>query len=198
MDRRGDHTQHLDFFREDRYPEGHRRSPVFSGDHRPFMRYNHSSQEELHRRRPPPRYDTVGYDDHQTLSQPHHREEDRDGHRESSKGSNNWVRSPKSPLRIQREEARESSTLRFHSDHQQREAKMGRRREEQGGGWDKFRDLSLRTSSHAQNWESGWERGRRNTQSSDGERQREDPHQERSPLFRRQRRKLDDVHEQNG
>lgn len=73
---------------------------------------------------------------------------------------------------------------------------MGKRRDKQGGGWEKFRDLS--PSSRAQNWESGWERGRRSTQSSDRERQREDPHRDRSPVFRRQRRKLEDVEEQNG
>lgn len=197
VDRRDGHTQHLDFFREDLYPEGHRRSPAFSDDHHPFMRYNHSSQEELHHRRPPPRYDTVGYDDRHTLSPLHHREEGRKGHREGSKGSNHWVRSPKSPLRIQREEL--SSTPRFHSDHQQREAKMGKRREEQGGGdWEKFRDLSPSKSSHPQNWESAWERGRRNSQSCDRERWREDSHQERSPPFRRQRRKLEDGDDQNG
>lgn len=194
VDRRQDHT-HLDFLRENPYSEGRRRSPVFSDDHRPFMHYNHSSHEEFHYGPPPPCY-SFGYGDRQTLSPPHHREEDRDGHREGSKGSNNWVRTSKSPLRIQREEL--SSTLRFHSDQQQREARMGKRREEQGGGWEKFRDLSASTSPHAQNWESGWERGRRNTPSSDRERQREDSHQERGPPFRRQRRKLEDVHDQNG
>lgn len=192
LDRRDDHT-HLDFFREDLYPEGHRRSTAFSDDHHPFMHYNHSSQEELHHRRPPPHYDTAGYDDRHTLSHLHHREEDRDGHRDGSKGSYHWVRSAKAPLR---EEL--SSTPRFHSDHQPREAKMGKRREEQGGGggWEKFRDLSSSQSSHPQNWESAWERGK--SQSCDRESRREGSHQQRSPLFRRQRRKLEDGDEQNG
>lgn len=189
VDRREDHTQHLDFFREDPYLG--RGSQVFSDDHHPFMHYNHSSQEEFDYRRPSPCY-PVGYGDHETRSPPHHR----DGHRGGSKGSNNWVRSPKSPLRIQREAL--SSTPRVHSDQQQREAKMGKRREEQEGGWEKFRGLSPSSRSHAQNWESGWERGRRNTPNTDREGQREDSHQERSPHFRRQRRKLDDVDEQNG
>ena len=197
MDRREDHKHYLDFLRQDLYPGGPRRSPAFSGPHRPFMHYNHSRHEEAHYRRPPPRYE-AGYDDRRTLSPPHHRGEGRDGHREGSKASNHWVRSPKPPLRIQREEL--ASTLRFHSDHQQREAKMGKRREEQGsgGGWEKFRKFSPSSSSRPQNWQSGWERGRRGTQSSDRERQREESHQDRSPLFRRQRRKLDHADDQNG
>lgn len=191
MDRRENHAPHLDFLREDLYPEGHRRSPYFPDDHSPLMHYNRTSQEELRHRRPPPRYGAVGYADRQRLSPPPRRAEDRDRHREASKGSNNWGRPPKSPLRIQREEM--TSAPRFYSDYQQKDSKMDKRK--QGGGWDKFRDLGPRTSPHAPNWESGWERGRRNTQTSDGERQREDSHQERSPLFRRQRRKPE---EQNG
>lgn len=198
LGRREDHTEHLDFLRENMYPGSQRRSPVFSDDS--YMHYNHSNQEEPYHRRPPPHYDTVGYDEHQRLSPLHNREEDHNGHRDGfkkhTKGFNNWVRSPKSPVRIQREELQ--SNLRFHSDHQQREAKMGKRREDQRGGWEKFRDLSPRTSSHAPKWEAGWEQGRRNTQSSNRERQREDSHRERSPLFRRERRKLDDINDQHG
>lgn len=183
MDRREDRSQ--DFHRDHMYLEGQRRSPGFSDDHRPFMRYNHSNQQETYHRRPPPHYNTAGYGDHQRLSPPRHTE-DRGGHRggfrEHSRGFHNWVKSSKSPLRIQREEL--SS---FHSDHRQREP---RRREEQGGGWEEFRELG--PGSHAQKWEGGWERGRRNPQSCNRDRQRGDSHRERSPLFRGQRRKLDD------
>lgn len=177
------------------YPKSQRRSPVFSDD--PHMHYNHSNQEELYRRRPPPHYDTVGFEDHRRLSPLHRedRERHRDGFREHSKGFNNWDRSPKSPLGIHREEL--SSTLRFHSDHRPKEAKMGKRREEQGGSWEKCGDVSPRASSRTQKWDAGWGRGRRNSQSSNRERPRDESHRERSPIFKRQRRKLegdDDPH----
>ncbi|TWW70639.1 hypothetical protein D4764_17G0001220 [Takifugu flavidus] len=162
------------------YPKSQRRSPGFSDD--PYMHYNHSNQEELYHRQPPPHYDTVGFEDHRRPS-PLHNREDREGHRdgfrEHSKGFNNWERSPKSPLRIHGEE--------FSSTYRPKEAKMGKRREEQGGSWKKCRDASPRASSRTETWDAGWGRGRRNCQSSNRERPRDESHRERSPVFKRQR-----------
>lgn len=171
------------------YPKSQRRSPVFSDD--PYMHYNHSNQEEPYHRRPPPHDDAVGFEDHRRLS-PLHNRGHRDGFREHPKGFNNWK---KSPLRIHREE---SSTLRFHSDHQPKEAKMGKRREEQGGSWERCRDVSPRASSRTEKWDAGWGRGGRNSQSCNRERPRDESHRERSPLFKRQRRKLEEDDDPHG
>lgn len=191
LDRRDHRTEHLDFLGDNMYPKSQRRSPVFSDD--PYMHYNHSNQEELYHRRPPPHYDTAGFEDQRRLS-PLPTREDREGHRdgfrEHSKGFNNWDRSPKSPPRIHREEL--SSSLRFHSDHRPKEAKMRKRREEQGGSWEKSEDASPRTSSRPEKWDAGWGRGRRNSQSSNRERPRDESHPERSPLFKRRKPEEDD------
>lgn len=174
------------------YREGERRSPPFSDDWS-FVHQRHPNQEEFYRRRPSPHHDTMGYDDRR-LSPLRDGGGDgdrcREGFGEQSKGFENRGRSPHSPLRLPRE--RLPPTPRSHSDHQQREPGMGWRREEQGRGRGRFRDLSPSARSDDQRWGAGWERGRRNTQGPNRERPREDSHQEKNPPFKRQRREMDD------
>lgn len=187
---REDPEEHWDYFREDMYPEGQRRSPPFPED-RPFVHQRHPNQEEFYRRRPSPRHDEMGYDDRR-LS-PVRDGGDGDGRgggfRDHLQSFENRGRLPQSPPRLTRE--RLPMTPRPHSDHQQREPGMGWRREEQGRGRGRFRDLSPSARSDDQRGGAGRERGRRNTQVPNRGRRREDLHQERNPLFKRQRREMD-------
>lgn len=190
---REDHEEHLDFLRTDMYPEGQRRySPV--SDDRHFMHQRHLNQEDFYHRGLSPCHDAMAYDDRR-LSPLRDGVGNGDrgsgGVRERSKSFENRRRSPYSPLRLQRE--RLPPTPRSHSDHQRREPGMGWRREEQGRGQGRFRDLSPSAPrTDDQRGGAGWERGRRNTLGPNRERQREDSHQERNPPFKRQRREMDD------
>ncbi len=189
---REDPEERWDYFREDVYPEGQRRSLPLPDD-RQFAHQRHQDQEEFYRRRPSPHHDVMGYDD-QRLSPPRDggREGDRrrGGFREHFQSFENRGRSPHSPLRLMRE--RLPLTPKSHSDHQQREPGMGWRREEQGRGRGRVRDLSPSVRSDDQRGGAGRERGRRNTQGPNRDRRMEDSHQERNPPFKRQRREMDD------
>ncbi|XP_040921588.1 BCLAF1 and THRAP3 family member 3 [Toxotes jaculatrix] len=189
---RKDPKEHWDYIREDEYPEGQRRSPPFPDD-RQFGREHRPDEEEFYRRRPSPHYDMMGYDDRR-LSPPHNVGGDGDrrrgGFRENLKSFENRARLPHSPPSLARE--RLPQTPRPHSDHQQRESGMGWR-EEQGRGRERFRDLSPGPRTDDQRGGAGRERGRRNTQGPSRDRRREDPHQERNPNFKRQRREMDDA-----
>lgn len=190
---REDPEEHLDYFREDSYPEGQRRSPLFSDD-RHFGHQRHPNQEDFHRRRPSPHRDVMGYDNRRLSPLPHDGGGDGDRHREGFRehfqSFENRGRPSQSPPRLTRE--RLPPTPRSHSDHQQREPGVGWRREEQGRGRGRFKDLSPHVRSDDQRRGAGWDRGRRNTQGPGRGRQREESHQERNPPFKRQRREMDD------
>lgn len=191
---REDPEEHWDYFREDMYPEGQRRSPPFPDDRR-FRHQRHPNQEEFYRRRPSPHHDGMGFDDDRRLSPPRDGEGEvekrRGGFKELFQQFENRGRSPQSPLRLKRE--RLPQIPRSHSDHQQREPGLGWRREEEGRGRGRFSDLSPSARSDDQRAGAGRERGRRNTQGPDRDRRREDSHQERTPPFKRQRREMDDT-----
>ncbi|XP_070783925.1 bcl-2-associated transcription factor 1 [Enoplosus armatus] len=187
---REDSEEHWDHFREDMYPEDHRRSPTFTDDHQ-FRHQRHPNQEELYRGRPSPHHDVMGHDDRRLSPL-------RDGDGDRRRGgfrqhfqSFERGRSPHLSQKLMRE--RLPVTPRSHSDHQQREPGMGWRREEQGRGRERVRDLSPSARSDDQRRGAGRERGRRNIQGPSRDRRREDSHQERNPPFKRQRRQMDDV-----
>nr|XP_046226700.1 bcl-2-associated transcription factor 1 isoform X1 [Scatophagus argus]XP_046226701.1 bcl-2-associated transcription factor 1 isoform X2 [Scatophagus argus] len=180
--------EHLDYFREEMYPEGQRRSPHFLDDN-PLGQKRHPIQEEFYHRRPSPYNDVTTFDD-QRRDRGEDGDRRRGGFREHIQSFENRRRSPHSPLRLTRE--RLPPTPRSHSHHQQREPGMGWRREEQGRGRGRFRDLSPSARSDDQRGGTAWETGRRNTQGPDRHRQREDLHQKRSPPLKRQRREMDD------
>nr|XP_020513717.1 BCLAF1 and THRAP3 family member 3-like isoform X1 [Labrus bergylta] len=198
MDRRHHHhprgtpEERWNYVREDMHPEDQRRSSPFQDD-RQFGHQRHSNQEEFYRRRPSPQHDMLGYEERR-LSPIHDGGEDGarriGGFREAYPNFENSGRSPNSPPRFKRE--RLPLTPRSDSDHQQREP-GGWRREGQGRGRGRFRDPSPSARSDDQRGGTGRERGRRNTQSLIRERQWEDPHQERNPHFKRQRREMDDT-----
>lgn len=114
----------------------------------------------------------------------------RGGLREHFRSFENRGRLPHSAPSSARE--RLPQTPRSHTDHQQREPAMGWR-EEQGRGRGRFRDLSPSARTEDQRGGAGRERGRRNAQGPNRDRRREDPHQERNPTFKRQRREMDDT-----
>ncbi|XP_039646144.1 uncharacterized protein zgc:112982 isoform X3 [Perca fluviatilis] len=192
---RGDPEEHWDYSREDMYPEGQRRSPPFPDDHE-FVHHRHPNQEEFYRRRPPsPHLDVMGFDDDRRLSPLRDGEvggdRRREGFKELFQRFENRARLPQSPLRISRE--RLPPTPKSHSDHQQREAGIGWKREEQGRGRGRFRDQSPNARLDDQRGGTGRERGRRSTQGPIRDRRREDSHHERTPPFKRQRRQMDDA-----
>lgn len=183
-----------DYYREDMYREGQRRSPYFPDDHQ-FRNQHPPDQEEFYRRRPSPHRDVVGYDDRR-LSPLRDAggdgERRRGGFREQFQSFKNRGRSPYSPLRLDRE--RTLPTSQSHSDHQQRELGMGWRREEQDRGRGRFRDLSPSARLDDKRGGAGREReGRRNAQGFNRDRRREEQHQERNPPLKRHRREMDDI-----
>uniref|UniRef100_A0A8C4HF39 BCLAF1 and THRAP3 family member 3 n=1 Tax=Dicentrarchus labrax TaxID=13489 RepID=A0A8C4HF39_DICLA len=189
---REDPEEHLDYFREDMYPEAQRRSSPFADD-RHFVHQRHPNQEEFYRRRPSPQRDAMGYDDRRLTPLRDggvDGDRRRGGFREHFQSFENRGRSPHTPPMVKRE--RLPPTPRSHADHQQREPEMGWRREEQGRGRGRFRDLSPSVRSDDQRGGAGRERGRRNTQGPNRDRRREESHQERNPSFKRQRREMDD------
>ncbi|XP_059182800.1 BCLAF1 and THRAP3 family member 3 [Centropristis striata] len=191
---REDPEEHWNYFSEDMYPEGHRRSPPFLDD-RQYGHQRHPNPEESYRRRPPsPRHEAMGFDDERRLSPLHvgggDPDRGRGGFRELFESFQKRERLPESPPRFARE--RLPPTPRSHSDHQQRELGTGWRREEQGRGGGRFRELSPGVRLDDQRGGAGRERGRRNQQGLNRDRRREDPHHERSPPFKRQRREMDD------
>ncbi|XP_044031931.1 BCLAF1 and THRAP3 family member 3 isoform X2 [Siniperca chuatsi] len=185
--------EHWDYFREDMYPEDQRRSPPFPDD-RQSGHQRHPNQEEFYRRRPSPNHDVIGYDDRRLSPR---RDGGGDGDRRRGGFRQHFQsfeirgRSPHSPPRLMRE--RLPGTPRSRSDSQQREPGTGWRREEQGRGRGRFRDLSPSARSDDQRGGAGRERGRRNIQGPNRDRQREDSHQQRNPLVKRQRREMDDA-----
>ncbi|XP_039982215.1 BCLAF1 and THRAP3 family member 3 isoform X1 [Xiphias gladius] len=189
---RKDSEEHWDYFSEDIYPEGQRRSLSFPDD-RQFGHQRRPDEEECYRRRPSPHYDVMGYDDRR-LSMLRNVGGDGDrrrgGLREHFRSFENRGRLPHSAPSSARE--RLPQTPRSHTDHQQREPAMGWR-EEQGRGRGRFRDLSPSARTEDQRGGAGRERGRRNAQGPNRDRRREDPHQERNPTFKRQRREMDDT-----
>lgn len=171
---------------EEIFTEGRRRSPPFS-DKQAFMHQRRSKQEEFYPGRPSPHGDAPSYDDRRLSPLRNGGGNDdrrRGGFREQSKSfeAGGSGRSSYSPLRLPRE--RLPPMPRSHPDHQQREPGMGWRREEQGRSQGRFRDLGTRSDDRKRG--SSWERGRRNAQEPQRERQREDSHQERNPFKRRE------------
>lgn len=197
-----DRTHHLrevpeedyirDYFREDMYPEGQRRSPHFLDD-RHLRDQHHHDKNEFYLRRPSPHRDVVGCNDRR-LSPVHEAggdgERHRGGFREQFQRFQNRGRSPYSPLRLDRD--RSLPTSQPHSDQQQREPGIGWRREEQDRGRGRFRDLNPRARVDEKRGGPGREReGRRNAQGLN--RRREEPHRDRNPPLKRQRRDMDDA-----
>ncbi|KAI3355499.1 hypothetical protein L3Q82_018332 [Scortum barcoo] len=180
---REDPEGHWDYFREDVYPEGRRRSPPFPVD-------RHADHEGFYRRRPSPRQDVMGYDDRRLsplrngggVGERHRR-----GFRERFESFENRARSPRSPLKLMRERL----PLTPKSHHQQREPVAGWRREEEDRGRGRVRDLSPSVWSDDQRGGAGRERGRRHTQGPNRDRRMEDSHQERNPPLKRQRREME-------
>ncbi|XP_067342741.1 BCLAF1 and THRAP3 family member 3 isoform X2 [Channa argus] len=185
--------EHWDYFREDVYPKGQRRSPPFLDDYR--LRDRHPpEQEEFYQRRLSHHFDVLGCDDRRLspLRDVGGGEGCRGGFRERLKRFENRGRSPQSPPRLARE--RSLPTSHSHSDYQQREAGMSWRREEQDRDRGRFRDLSPRARSDDKRGGTGRERGgRRNSQGINRDRRREEPHQEKNPPLKRQRREMDDT-----
>ncbi|KAM6971299.1 uncharacterized protein LKV04_016940 [Tautogolabrus adspersus] len=190
---RGAPEERWNYVREEMQTEDQRRSSPFQDD-RQFGHQRLTNQEEFYRRRPSPHHDVLGYEERR-LSPFHDGGEDGvrriGGFREAYPHFENRGRSPNSPPRLKRE--RLPPTPRSDSDHQQREPGMGWRREGQGRGRGRFRDPSPSARSDDLRGGAGRERGRRNTQSLNRDRQWDDSHQEMNPNFKRQRREMDDT-----
>ncbi|XP_054479147.1 BCLAF1 and THRAP3 family member 3 [Anoplopoma fimbria] len=192
---REDPEEHWDYFTEDMQPDAQRRTPPFPDD-RQFGHQRHPNQEEFYRRRPSPHHSVTSFDEDRRISPQHdrgggHGERRRGGFRELFQRYENRERLPQPPPKVMREKL--PPTPRSHSDHQQREPGISWRREEQGRGRGRFRDLSPSVRLDDQRGGAGRERGRRPTQGPNRGRRREDSHQERSPTFKRQRREMDDA-----
>ncbi|XP_034427600.1 BCLAF1 and THRAP3 family member 3 isoform X2 [Hippoglossus hippoglossus] len=177
------------FDREEMYPEGQRRSPPFPDDHFQLEHQRRPDVEEFYNRASSPHYDERGYEGRR-VSPPRNAGGDSDRRREGfqDQSYDNRGRLPRSPPSL----VRERLPPRSQAVHQQREPGMGWR-EEQGRGPGRFRDLSPATRTDDQRSGAGRERGRRHLQGPNRDRQREEPHQERSPPFKRQRREMDDA-----
>ncbi|XP_071340548.1 BCLAF1 and THRAP3 family member 3 [Trachinotus anak] len=186
---RKDPEEHRDYFREDMYPVDERRPPPFSDD-RQFARRRRPGEEEFYHRRPSPHYDVL-YDDRRLSplrNEGGDGERRRGGFREHFQSFDSRERVTHSPSSLVRE--RLPQTPRSHTDHQEREAGVGWRGE-QGRGRGRFRDLSPSARTDDQRGGAGRERGRRNALDPNRDRRRQDPHQERNPPFKRQRREMD-------
>ncbi|XP_075936944.1 uncharacterized protein LOC142937750 [Anarhichas minor] len=194
---REDPEEHWNYVREDMHPEAPRRTSPFPDD-RHFGHQRHPNQEEFYRQRPSPRHSVTSFDEDRRLSPLH---DDggggggggrrRGGFRELFQRYENRERFLQSPPRLAREKL--PLTPRPHPDHQQREPGISSRREEQGRGRGRFRDLSPSGRSEDQRGGAGRERGRKPAQGPYRDRRREDSHQERNPTFKRQRREMDDA-----
>lgn len=183
---REDVREHRDYFREDVFPEGQRRSSPFPDDQ---FGHKHLDQEEFYRRRPSPRHDGMDRLFSPLRDGGSDGERRRGGFKEDLQSFQNRGRSPFSPVRLPREKL--PLTPKTHSDHSQRVPGIGWRREEQGRDRGRFRDLDPSGRSDDQRG-SGSERGGRNAQSANRGRRREDLRQERSPSLKRPRREMDD------
>ncbi|XP_034415702.1 uncharacterized protein zgc:112982 [Cyclopterus lumpus] len=202
---REDPEEHWNYSGEDMHPEAQRRSPLFPDD-RQFGQQRHPNQEEFYRRRPSPHHSGTSFDEDHMLSPLHdgdgrggggrggrggggggggNGERRRGGFRELFQRYEN--RLPQSPPRVMREKL--PPTPRSHSDHQQ--PGISWRREEQGRGRGRFRDLSPGVRLEDQRGGAGRERGRRPAQGPNRDKRREDSFQERNPTFKRQRREMD-------
>ncbi|XP_047468239.1 BCLAF1 and THRAP3 family member 3 isoform X2 [Mugil cephalus] len=181
----------VNYFREDMYPEGRRRSSHFP-DYHNLRHRPHIDHEEFYHRRPPPHHDVMHYEDPR-LSPLHDGRGDGDRHRgeftEDLQSFENRGRLPQSPKRIARE--RLPPIPKSHSDHQQNELAMGWRKEEQGRGRGRFIDNTPSTRSDEERAGSDRERGR-SEQGPNKSRPRENPHHKRSLPLKRQRREMDD------
>nr|XP_043891082.1 BCLAF1 and THRAP3 family member 3 isoform X2 [Solea senegalensis] len=171
--------EHWDCVREDLYPESQRRSPPLRDDRKLGHQRRPDKDEFYQRATPSPHYEGTSFDERR-LPPLRNAAGDGDKCREQL-----WLvreRLPQAP--------------RSHSDHQHREA--GRNwSEEQGRGQGKFRDLSPAVRGDDLRG-AGRERGRRNAQCPNRDRRREEPHQERSPAFKKQRRETDDTNNHLG
>ncbi|XP_019962027.2 BCLAF1 and THRAP3 family member 3 isoform X1 [Paralichthys olivaceus] len=177
------------FVREEIYPEGQRRSAPSPDDLFQLGHQRRPTEKEFYTRTSSPHYDVRGYGGRR-LSPPRNVGGDGDRRKEGfqDQSYDNRGRLPHSPPSL----VRERLPPRSQADHQQREPGMGWR-EEQGRGPGRFRDLSPATRTDDRGSGAGRERGRRNLQGPNRERPREEPHQERSPPFKRQRREMDDA-----
>ncbi|XP_041824594.1 BCLAF1 and THRAP3 family member 3 isoform X2 [Melanotaenia boesemani] len=170
------------------YPEGQRRSP-FPDDYQ-FRHQHHPDQGEFYHRRSPPHHDGMHYKK-QRLSPlddgGFDMERERRGFREHSQRFEKRGVMSQSPPQMTRGFP---STQRSHSDHRQREMGPSWRREGPDRGQGRFRDFtpSMRSGEHRA---GDRERGRRTPQGPDRGRQRENPHHERGPPFKRPRREMD-------
>lgn len=188
MDRRDHFREGSGQIREDVYPEGQRRPPPFTDDHR-SGRQSYPDQEAFHHRRLSPSHD-VRYEDRRfspLRDGGFDGDRRRGGFREDFQSFENKGPLPKSPPSFTRE--RLPPTPRSHSD--QKESGFGWRREEQGRDQARFIDLSPSLRSDDQRAGADRERGRRSTQGPNRGRQRENPHHERGLPFKRQRRDMD-------
>lgn len=189
---REDLEERWNYLREDARSDSRRRSPPFP-DSRPPGLQHHPEPEEFYRRTPPPHPYELDYAERRRLS-PDRREgggegeRGRGGFREHYKGFENRGRLSHSPQRLSRERlSRERLPSAPQSHLEPREPAVGWRREEQGRSRGSPRP---RSDDHAGG--EGRERGRRDAQGLNRERRRDDPHQERSPPFKRHRREMDD------
>ncbi|XP_072234127.1 uncharacterized protein [Leuresthes tenuis] len=180
----------VDSFREDMYPEGQRRSSPFPDNHQ-YGRQHHPDKEEFYHRRLSPHHDGIRFENQRLTPLDDggfDTERRRGGFREHFQKFESKETLSKSPLRIKREEL--LPTSRSHLDHQQRETGTSWWREEQGKGQGRFRDFSPRSGDQRA---GDRERGKWTTQGPNRARQRENPHHERAPPFKRPRREMDDA-----
>ncbi|XP_012706700.2 BCLAF1 and THRAP3 family member 3 isoform X1 [Fundulus heteroclitus] len=162
----------MDPYREERYPGGPRRSPS-RGD-APFRHRRHPDHEEFHPWRPSPHHDTMRSENRRFSPQD---EGFRGGFRDDFQRCDDRGGAPQPPPQGVR-----GSPPRSFTDHQQRKAGMGWRREEPG----RFRDFSPGMRSGDQRAED-LEREGRFPQHPDRGRQREN----QRPPFKRPRREME-------
>lgn len=170
---REDFKEYRPNYREDIRLGDERRSSPFPDGHQ-LGRQHYQDLEELFRRTPSPHHDEMSYTERSLSPRPDgggDNERKRGGFRKHALSFERRGRSPYSPLR------------------ERSPPGMGWRRDQQGRGRGRPRDLNLRPRSE----DLGSEGGRRDAQVLNRGRRRENPSQERHPPFKRHRKEMNDA-----
>ncbi|XP_047205991.1 BCLAF1 and THRAP3 family member 3 isoform X1 [Girardinichthys multiradiatus] len=178
-----------DPYREKRYPEGPRRSPFQDDFH--FRHQRHPDHDEFYHWRASPPHDAMHFENQRFSPRD---EESFDDDRRRGEFRDDYQRFDDREGVPQSRGMREglSPTQRSTTDHQQRKAGMGWRREEQGRDQGRFRDFSPGMRSSEQR-AGGMEKEGRFPQHPNRGRQKENQRNDRGPPFKRPRREMEVV-----
>ncbi|KAK5610875.1 hypothetical protein CRENBAI_024995 [Crenichthys baileyi] len=186
---REDPEDFRDPYRQERYPEGPRRSPFQDDFH--FRHQRHPDPDEFYHRRASPPHDVMHFENRRFSPRD---EEGFDDDRRRGEFRDDYQRFDDREGVPQSRGTREglSPTQRSTTDHQQRKAGMGWRRQEQGRDQGRFRDFSPGMRSSDQR-AGGMEKEGRFPQHPNRSRQKENQRNDRGPPFKRPRREMEVV-----